>query len=176
MGAHCWLLWNLFLTSTLNAFYLELLSPVLLQGIVPPCVQDSTFALLEFHETPLPHLSSLASTHCMAEQPDEMSATPPSLSANWLRVHSLPSFRSLMKLLNKTRPSLDPCGTPQPPGLHLDSALLITSFSALCFSWFSAHHISMRSHCPLLQHNPPCSCFPLQRACSGELLHKPLLW
>ena len=50
----------------------------------------------------------------MAAQPAGVSTTPPSLvsSANWLRVHSNSSSRSLMKKLNKTGPSTDPWGTP----------------------------------------------------------------
>jgi len=51
--------------------------------------------------------SSLSRSRWMAAQPAGVSTTPPSLvsSANWLRVHSNSSSRSLMKKLNKTGPS-----------------------------------------------------------------------
>ena len=48
----------------------------------------------------------------MVAQPSGVSAAPPSLvtSANLLTVHS---SRSLMKMLNRTGPWIDPWGTPQ---------------------------------------------------------------
>jgi len=57
-------------------------------------------------------LSSLSRSRWMAAQPAGVSTTPPSLvsSANWLRVTSNSSSRSLMKKLNQTGPSTDPWG------------------------------------------------------------------
>ena len=49
--------------------------------------------------------SSLAKSCCMAVKHSGVSATPPSFvpSANQLRMHSVPSFRSQTKVLNTTR-------------------------------------------------------------------------
>jgi len=44
-----------------------------------------------------------------------------------LRMDSLPSLRSLMKMLNKTGPSTDPWGTPVVTDLQPDSAPWITT-------------------------------------------------
>ena len=70
-----------------------------------------------------------------------VSATPPSsvASANYMRVHSIPSSESLMKMLNKLGPSSDPCGALLATGLQLDSAPLITTLWALPVSQFSVH-------------------------------------
>jgi len=86
-------------------------------------------------------LSNLFRSHWMAAQSAGVCTTPPSFasSANLLRVRSNSSFRSLMKKLNKTGPSIDPLGTPLVTSLQLDSELLITTLWVLPFSQFSIH-------------------------------------
>lgn len=63
----------------------------------------------------------------MAEQPSDVSATLASLVSpvNLLRVHSVPSPQSLMKMLNRTGPGGDRRDTTA--GLQLDFVLLITN-------------------------------------------------
>jgi len=65
----------------------------------------------------------------MAAQPFSVPDTLPTFvsSANLLRMDSLPSLRSLMKMLNKTGPSTDPWGTPVVTDLQPDSAPWITT-------------------------------------------------
>jgi len=60
-------------------------------------------------------------------------------SANLLRVHSVPSSRSLMKMLNRTGPSTDPWGTPLVSSLKLDFMSQITTLWGWLFSSFSVH-------------------------------------
>ncbi len=54
--------------------------------------------------------------------PSSVSTAPLSLvsSANLLRVYSIPSSMSLIKMLKSTSPKTDPWGTPLVTGLHLD--------------------------------------------------------
>lgn len=56
------------------------------------------------------HFSSLTRSFCVAEGPSGVLATPPGLvsSTNVLRVPSAPSSESLMKMWNRTGPSIDP--------------------------------------------------------------------
>ncbi|GAB0181629.1 hypothetical protein GRJ2_000628200 [Grus japonensis] len=56
-------------------------------------------------------------------------------------LHSAPSSRSLMKILNRTGPSIDPWTTPLVTGLQLDFVPLITTLWAWPFSRFSIHLI-----------------------------------
>ncbi|PKU42357.1 rna-directed dna polymerase from mobile element jockey- hypothetical protein [Limosa lapponica baueri] len=74
-------------------------------------------------------LSILSRSRWMAAQSSGVSASPPSLvsSANLLRIHSVLSSRSLINMLNKTGPSIDPWGTPLVTGLQLDPAPSITT-------------------------------------------------
>jgi len=56
--------------------------------------------------------------------------------AELLRVHSVPSFQSSMKTLNRTGPSIDPWGTPLVTGLQLHC----TTDDPLClFRQFSVY-------------------------------------
>lgn len=63
--------------------------------------------------------------------PPGVSATPLSFvsSAQLPRVHSVPSFRSLMKIFNRTAPSIDPLGTSLVTGLQTDFMPLISTFT-----------------------------------------------
>lgn len=64
-------------------------------------VQDLVVSLVELHKLPAAQFSSLFRSLWTAAQPSAVSTTPPSSmpSANLLRVHSVPSSRSLMKRL-----------------------------------------------------------------------------
>jgi len=46
-------------------------------------------------------------------------------SANLLREHSIPSSRSLIKMLNKTAPKIEPWGTALVTGRQLDFAVAL---------------------------------------------------
>lgn len=77
----------------------------------------------------------------MAAQSSGISATAPSFvsSTVLLRVHSIPSPRSLVYKLNKTGPSTDAYETPLAAGLQLNSTPLITALWVLPFRQFSIH-------------------------------------
>lgn len=74
--------------------------------VIPPQAQD--LLLLNLMRFPSAQLSSLSRSHWMAAWPSGVSAVSPSFvsSAKLLRVHSIPSCRSLIKMLNKIGPSL----------------------------------------------------------------------
>lgn len=61
------------------------------------------------------------------------------LSPNLRKVHSVPSFRSLMKMLNITRPSVYLQGAPVAANLQLDFKPCITTLRAQQFSQISIH-------------------------------------
>jgi len=77
----------------------------------------------------------------MASQPSGVSATPPSFasSINLLRVHSVPSSRSPMKMLNKTEHQ-----DWWIPGHKLDSVLPITTL------WALLETVCNLPYCPLI--------------------------
>lgn len=70
-------------------------------------VQDSALSLIEAHTGGLSPSLSLSSL------PSGRSVLPPILvsSAKFLRVHSIPSSRSSVKILNRAGYSTDPWGT-----------------------------------------------------------------
>jgi len=81
----------------------------------------------------------------MAAQLHGVSVTLPSFasSANLLRVNSIPSSRSLMRMLNKTQPSTNPWGTPLVTGFQLDSEPLITlGVLFLCFRKIASYTVN----------------------------------
>lgn len=93
-------------------------------GAIPLLLQDLAFPLVECHKI---HL-------CPIPQPVEVplngSTRLWSISylvspANLLRVQPVPSSRSLMKMLNRIGPSIDPWGTPLVTGLQLGFVQLI---------------------------------------------------
>ena len=89
-------------------------------------MQDPTLGPIETHAVNLGHRSSLSRSLCSALLPSGRSTLPPSLvsSANLLRVHSIPSSRSSMKMLNRSSPSTEPWGTPLVTGHQLHSTPL----------------------------------------------------
>jgi len=82
----------------------------------------------------------------MVPQPSCVSATPHSfvLSVNLLKVDSIPSSRSLMKMLNKTRPNTDPWGTPLVTGLQPGCAADDNPLSS------TSQPVVSPPHCPLI--------------------------
>ena len=115
--AHCWLINNLSSTRTPKSLSTELLSsrsaPSLywcMRLFLPRC-RTLHLPFLNFIRFLSAQLSSVSRCRWMAAQPCDVSTTPLSfvLSANLLRVHCNSSSRSLMKTLNKTGPSTDPC-------------------------------------------------------------------
>ncbi|KAK4824318.1 LOW QUALITY PROTEIN: hypothetical protein QYF61_013593 [Mycteria americana] len=79
---------------------------VALHVVVVTQVQDPALGLVE------PHTVGLSPSIQPAQIP--LSTLPHNLvsSANLLRVHSIPSSRSLIKMLNRTGPNTEPWGTP----------------------------------------------------------------
>jgi len=96
------------------------------------------FSLLNFMRFLWAHLFSLLRSLWMAAGPSGASATPLSfvLSTDLLRVHSAPSSRSLMKMLTRSGPAVDPWGTQLVTGLQLDFVWLVTSLWDRPFSQF----------------------------------------
>ena len=86
-------------------------------------------------------LSSLYRSYWIAAQPAGMSATPPSIVswANFLRVDSIPSSRSLTRMLNMIGPSYHLWTTLLVTGLQLDTMPPITTLWALPVSQFSTY-------------------------------------
>jgi len=74
----------------------------------------------------------------MASLPSTVSTSPLSLvsSANLLRMHSIPSPMSLIKMLKSTGPKTVPWGTLLVTSLHLDIELLITTLCLQPFNQF----------------------------------------
>jgi len=83
---------------------------VVLHGVVVTQVQHLT--LWKLIQLASAHRFSLSRSLCRAFLPWSRSTLPPNLvsSANLLREHSIPSFRSLIKMLNKTGPKTEPWG------------------------------------------------------------------
>jgi len=86
------------------------------------------------------HFSSPLMSLWMGTQPSRVSATPPSFvsSANLPRVHFAQSCRSLMKMLNRIRPSIYPWGTLLATDLQIEFAPLITTLRPP-YGKFSVH-------------------------------------
>lgn len=87
---------------------------MLVWEVISPQVQDLAFSILQHHDVPVgPFLQTVQvplniSTHLSFE-----------LSANLLRLHSRPTIsRPLIKLLNSTGLSLNPCRIPIVTTLH----------------------------------------------------------
>ncbi|KAK4806792.1 hypothetical protein QYF61_005588 [Mycteria americana] len=110
-------------------------------GLFLPRGRTLPFPLLNFMRFLSAHFSSLFRSLWMAARSSAISATPPTFvsPANLLRVHSAPSSRSLMKMLNRTGPSIDPWATPLVTGIQLDFVPLIATLWAQPFSQFSIH-------------------------------------
>ncbi|KAK4813748.1 LOW QUALITY PROTEIN: hypothetical protein QYF61_023684 [Mycteria americana] len=87
--------------------------PVALHGVVVTQVWDPALGLVKPHTINLsPSIQPVQIP--LSFLPSSRSTLPPKLvsSANLLRVHSIPSSRSLIKILNKTGPKTEPWGTP----------------------------------------------------------------
>ena len=117
-----------------TAFQPPFPKPVALRGVVV----TRHLALLNHIQLALAHRSSLSRSLCRAFLPSSRSTLPPNLvlSANFLRVHSNPSPRSLIKILNRTGPNTKPWGTPLVTGRQLDFTPFTTTLWACPSSQF----------------------------------------
>jgi len=100
------------------------------------CILNSrtwNLALLKLVQVASAQLSSLSRSLCRALLPSSTLALPPNMesSANLLREHSIPSSRSLIKILNKTGLKTEPWGTPLVTGRQLD----LTPFTNTLCAW-----------------------------------------
>ncbi|KAK4827727.1 LOW QUALITY PROTEIN: hypothetical protein QYF61_021155 [Mycteria americana] len=95
--------------------------PVALHGVVVTQERDPTLSLVEPHRVgPSPSIQPVQIP--LAFLPSSRSTLPHDLvsSANLLRVNSIPSSRSLIKMLNRTGPNAEPWGTPLVTGCQLE--------------------------------------------------------
>ncbi|KAK4824371.1 hypothetical protein QYF61_014031 [Mycteria americana] len=78
--------------------------------------------LLNFIPLIIAQCSNLSRSLCKASCPSRESTAPPCLvsSANLLMVHSTPASRSLINILNRTGPRIEPRGTPLLTGCQPD--------------------------------------------------------
>ena len=116
---------------------------VALPGIVLTKMQDSALGPIETHTVCLGPLIEPIRSLCSALLPSGRSTLPPSLvlSANLLRVHSIPSSRSLIKMLKRSGPSIEPWGTLLVTGHLLD----LTPLTATHWAWPSSQCFTQRS-------------------------------
>ncbi|KAK4811045.1 hypothetical protein QYF61_015749 [Mycteria americana] len=100
------------------------------------------------------HRSSLSRSLCRAFLPSSRSTLPHNLvsSANLLRVHSIPSSRSLIKILNKTGPKTEPWGTSLVTSRQLD----LTPFTTTLWARPSSQFLPSEEY-TRLSHEPPAS-------------------
>lgn len=120
------------------------------------------------------------------------------LSANWLRVSSVPSPESLTKILNRTFPKTEPWGTPlislwwESKTNCVENSMLfqyvLSSLSAVQYFWPLSYWAGKKFHtfltsvvaevaallsCPSLQHLTRvenCGCTPGKHCCSHSLV------
>lgn len=141
--AHFCLMFNIVFTRTQRSFSANLLSSQSALtvdwclGLFFP--KDKT--LLNFMRFFVACFSSLSRYLWMSAKPSGLSATPHSFvsSPNFLRMQSVLSSMSLLKMLNIIGPSIDLLGTPLVTGIQGDFMLLITSLWAQQFSRFLIH-------------------------------------
>ena len=88
------------------------------------------FPWLSFRRFLWAHFSGLSRPLWMAADALGVSAAPHSFAfcANLLRVHFVPSLRSLTKMLNNFGPTINPWSTSLVAGLQMEFAPLITTF------------------------------------------------
>lgn len=106
---------------------------------MPRC-RTSHFPFLNFMRFFSALFSFLSRSLWKAVHPSGVLATPSSfvLSMNLLKVHFVPSYKSLMRLLDSTGPSVDSWDTPPVACLQLDFVPLFTTLSVWPFL-FSIH-------------------------------------
>jgi len=101
----------------------------LVHGFLPPSDAGLCPSLVdELHEASVSPFLQPAEVHLEGSTTSGASATPPSYvsSADLLRAHSASLFRSSMKVLNRSGPTIDPWGTPLVTGLQLDFPQITT--------------------------------------------------
>ena len=132
-----WLLFNLVSTRNLRSFSAKLLfrsavpNTYWCMGLCLPRHRTLCFSLLNFMRCLSAHFSSLLRSLWMVAQPCSVSATPSGhvSSANFLRVQSASSSKSLMKMFNGIGSSMGPWRTLL-FSRQLDFMPLITTLSA----------------------------------------------
>lgn len=110
-------------------------------GIILPHAEDFTLPLAELHEAPVRpflqhvkiHLTGTTTLWYTSHSPTFVS------SVKLLRIHPAPSFRTLMKMLNRAGSSTDHWGTLQVTGLQSDFVPLTTILWVWTFSQISIH-------------------------------------
>ena len=124
-----------------------------------PTCKTLHLSFLNFIRFLLAHSSSLSRSSCRVALPYKVSTSALSLISleNFIRVHLVPSSRSLLKLLNSVRPSINPWETP------FEKELFTTT---LWVQSVSSSHTG-RTTCP--DHN---TSFSLEGGC-GKLYWKP---
>ncbi|KAK4831590.1 hypothetical protein QYF61_018350 [Mycteria americana] len=114
---------------------------LLVPGVIPSQVSDLALLLIELHEVlASPFLQPVkvpldASTTLWCISHSSQFCVISKLAEGTL----CPSSRSLMKMLNRMRPNIDPWATPLVTGLQLDFMPLTTTLWAWPFSQFSVH-------------------------------------
>lgn len=113
---------------------------VVVHGVVPLQGQDFAVLLVELHEVPIGPFFQLEKVSLDGSTtPWSISHPPSSMSpANLLGVHSAVS---LMKMLNRIRPSINHRAPLLVTGLQLDFKVLVTTLWAQPFDQFSVHLI-----------------------------------
>ncbi|KAK4832380.1 LOW QUALITY PROTEIN: hypothetical protein QYF61_022235 [Mycteria americana] len=98
-------------------------------GFLWPKSRTLHLALLNLIRLASAHRSSLSRSLCRAFLPSRRSTLPHNSvsSANFLRVHSIPLSRSLIKILNRTGPNTEPWGTPLVTGHQLEQTPFTTT-------------------------------------------------
>ena len=100
-------------------------------------------ALLNFIQLASAHWSSLSRSSCRAFLHSSRSTHAPNMvsSVNLLRLHSITSSRSSIKILKRTGLSTKSWGTPLVTGLQLD----LTLFTTTLWAWLSSQFLTQRS-------------------------------
>ena len=136
--AHCWLMFSRLSTNHPQvlfrraAFQPLLPKPAVLHGVVVTKVQDLALGLAVPHTVGLSPSIQAVQIPLQSLPPSSRSTVPPCLvsSANSLREHSIPSPRSLIKMLHKAGPNTEPWRTSLVTGHQPDLTPFTTTLCA----------------------------------------------
>lgn len=113
-AAHCWLLWSLLSTRTSRSLTARLLHshktyPVVGSLVILSQVQDFLLSLLNFILISLTICSNFFQGLCKMVLPCDVFTSPPFFVSpgSLIRMLSIASSRSFMKMLNTVRPSIN---------------------------------------------------------------------
>lgn len=112
---------------------------LLVPVFVPAQAQDFALLPVKFHKALISLPLQPVSLAAQPSFPPQVSPHPPSFvsSPDLLRVHTTPSSGSLIKILNRTEPSVSPWGTLIVTGFQLNFVSLISILRAWLLSQFS---------------------------------------